>query len=100
MIEDSLRRGPATEAEWLGPLPVRAWFAHPERRLEIDLGCGKGRFLLARAAKNPEGTGLGLSIAQHIAVRHSIRLHCKSQPGNGACFTFDGKIAQEEVPVH
>ena len=60
MIEDSLRRGPATEAEWLGPLPVRAWFAHPERRLEIDLGCGKGRFLLARAAKNPETNFLGI----------------------------------------
>ena len=60
MIEDSLRRGPATEAEWLGPLPVRAWFAHPERRLEIDLGCGKGRFLLARAAKNPDVNFLGI----------------------------------------
>ena len=60
MIEDSLRRAPATEAEWLGPLPVRAWFAHPERRLEIDLGCGKGRFLLARAAKSPDVNFLGI----------------------------------------
>ena len=49
MIADSLRREPQTEAEWLGPLPVRDWYAHPERRLEIDLG--KGRFLLARATK-------------------------------------------------
>jgi tRNA (guanine-N7-)-methyltransferase len=60
MIADSLRRDPATEAEWLGPLPVREWFAHPERRLEIDLGCGKGRFLLARAAKNPGVNFLGI----------------------------------------
>ena len=60
MIADSLRREPQTAAEWLGPLPVRDWFAHPERRLEIDLGSGKGRFLLARAAKCPETNFLGI----------------------------------------
>ena len=60
MIADSLRREPRTEAEWLGPLPVRDWFAHPERRLEIDLGSGKGRFLLARAAKCPATNFLGI----------------------------------------
>ena len=60
MIEESLRVVPATEAEWLGPLAVRDFFAHPERRLEIDLGCGKGRFLLARAAKAPETNFLGI----------------------------------------
>ena len=60
MIAESLRVWPASAAEWLGPAPVREWFAHPERRLEIDLGCGKGRFLLARAAKNPEVNFLGI----------------------------------------
>ena len=60
MIAESVRRGPETEAEWLGPLPVRNGFAHPERRLEIDLGCGKGRFLLARAAKCPDTNFLGI----------------------------------------
>ena len=60
MIAESLRVVPATEAEWLGPLAVREFFAHPERRLEIDLGSGKGRFLLARAAKAPETNFLGI----------------------------------------
>ena len=60
MIADSLRREPQTEAEWLGPLPVKSGVAHPERRLEIDLGSGKGRFLLARAAKCPETNFLGI----------------------------------------
>ena len=60
MISDSLRKEPETEAEWLGPLPVRSWYARPERPLEIDLGCGKGRFLLARAAKCPEINFLGI----------------------------------------
>lgn len=60
MIAESLRMELATEAEWLGPLPVRGWFSHPQRPLEIDLGCGKGRFLLARAAKNPAVNFLGI----------------------------------------
>ena len=60
MIAESLRREPQTETEWLGPLPVKSWFAHPERRLEIDLGSGKGRFLLARAAKCPATNFLGI----------------------------------------
>ena len=60
MIAESLRREPATAADWLGPLPVRDWFAQPARRLEIDLGCGKGRFLLAHAANHPETNFLGI----------------------------------------
>ena len=60
MIAESLRVEPATEAEWLGPLRVRELFAHPERRLEVDLGCGKGRFLLAHATKNPDTNFLGI----------------------------------------
>ena len=60
MIAESLRAEPATPADWLGPLGVRQFFAHPERRLEVDLGCGKGRFLLARAAKHPETNFLGI----------------------------------------
>ena len=60
MIAESLRAEPTTPAEWLGPLPVRSWFPHPERRLEVDLGCGKGRFLLAHAAKNPDTNFLGI----------------------------------------
>ena len=42
MIAESLRREPLTAEEWLGPLPVPDWFAHPERPLEVDLGSGKG----------------------------------------------------------
>ena len=60
MISESLRVTPETPAEWLGPLPVREWYGHPERPLEVDLGCGKGRFLLARASKNPEVNFLGI----------------------------------------
>ncbi|NLG34470.1 MAG: tRNA (guanosine(46)-N7)-methyltransferase TrmB [Lentisphaerae bacterium] len=60
MIPGSLRVIPETPEEWLGPLPVRQWYAHPERPLDVDLGSGKGRFLLARAAHHPEVNFLGI----------------------------------------
>lgn len=39
-----------------GPVPAPG----PRRPVEIDLGCGKGRFLLARARAHPEVDFLGL----------------------------------------
>jgi len=41
------------------PLPLDALF-DPARPLELEIGCGKGRFLSARAAKHPETQYLGI----------------------------------------
>lgn len=41
------------------PLPVDAMF-DPAKPLEVDCGCGKGRFLLARATAHPEVQFLGI----------------------------------------
>lgn len=57
---DSLRIVPRSEAEWLGPFPVASFFDDPSRPLEVDLGSGKGRFLLAHAAKHPGVNFLGI----------------------------------------
>ena len=46
--------------QWLKPINFRACFEHPDHPFEIDLGCGKGRFLLARARKFPETNFLGI----------------------------------------
>jgi tRNA (guanine-N7-)-methyltransferase len=46
--------------QWLNPIDFRSRFDHPERPFEIDLGCGKGRFMLARARKFPETNILGI----------------------------------------
>ena len=45
--------------DWLNPLPLGTIF-DPARPLEIDLGCGKGRFLLARAQHHPEVQFFGI----------------------------------------
>ena len=44
---------------WLGPLPLREYFKN-DRPIEVDLGCGKGRFLLARAKGQPGVNFLGI----------------------------------------
>jgi len=54
---DSLRIHPDQVLE---PINLAGFFEHPEHPLEVDLGCGKGRFLLASAAKHPEINFLGI----------------------------------------
>ena len=44
----------------LDPLPLAQAFPHPDRPIEIDMGCGKGRFLIARAGKSPATNYLGI----------------------------------------
>lgn len=46
--------------QWLDPIDFRKSFSHPERPFEVDLGCGKGRFLLARSGKCPDVNYLGI----------------------------------------
>ena len=54
---DTLRIHPD---QWLEPTDFRAFFEHPERPFAVDLGCGMGRFLLARSGKFPEINFLGI----------------------------------------
>ncbi len=46
-----------------GRFDPRKWFAHPERRFEIEIGCGKGTFLLQQAVRQPEVNFLGMEWA-------------------------------------
>lgn len=53
---DSVRIVPG---DWLQPLPLPGSFAQPQP-IEVDLGCGKGRFLIERARANPGVNYLGI----------------------------------------
>lgn len=46
-----------------GRLDPRAWFTDPLRRFEIEIGSGKGTFLLQQAALKPEVNFLGIEWA-------------------------------------
>lgn len=41
----------------------RAWFEHPQRTLEIEIGSGKGTFLLQEAERRPDVNFLGIEWA-------------------------------------
>lgn len=43
-----------------GRIDPRRWFAHPERSLEVEIGPGKGTFLLGQARAHPEINLLGI----------------------------------------
>lgn len=56
----------ATDPE-AGRLDPRAWFAHPDRPLEIEIGSGKGTFLVQQAMLQPEVNFLGIEWAREFA---------------------------------
>ncbi len=47
-------------SDWMRPFDPAAVFGRPARPLEVDVGCGRGRFLLARAKKFPDTCFLGI----------------------------------------
>lgn len=46
--------------DFLNPSDFREFYDHPERPFHIDLGCGMGRFLMARAGNYPHINFLGI----------------------------------------
>jgi two-component system phosphate regulon sensor histidine kinase PhoR len=52
------------------------------------------RFFRAPATRGVPGTGLGLSIVKHLAVLMGGELEVRSEPGQGATFTFRLPLAE------
>ncbi|MEM9372818.1 MAG: hypothetical protein AAGA55_04165 [Planctomycetota bacterium] len=46
-----------------GRIDPRGWFPHPERRFELEIGSGKGTFLVQQAELEPETNFLGIEWA-------------------------------------
>lgn len=53
----------AEEARRILAFDPRAWFPHPARRFELEIGSGKGTFLLQQAELEPETNFLGIEWA-------------------------------------
>jgi len=45
---------------WIDPFDFKSEFPNSDRPLEIDIGSGKGRFLVARSGKFPETNFIGI----------------------------------------
>ncbi len=57
-----------------GRLNPRAWFQHADRPFEIEIGCGKGGFMLQEAAANLEVNYLGIEHAREFYLYSADRI--------------------------
>jgi tRNA (guanine-N7-)-methyltransferase len=57
-----------------GRIDPRGWFQHPERELHLEIGCGKGGFILQEAATNPATNYLGIEYAREFYLYTADRL--------------------------
>lgn len=68
-LPDAIMSDP--KAGWSDP---RAWFARPELPLEIEIGCGKGSFILQEAAANPGVNYLALEYEREVYMYAADRV--------------------------
>ena len=76
-----------------GYIDIRRWFPHPERRLEIEIGSGKGTFLIQQGAMRPETNYLGIEYARefylYAADRIRRRVEASGELTNVRMLNFD-----------
>lgn len=63
-----------------GRIDPRHWFADPSRRLELEIGCGKGSFILGEAAANPNVNYLGIEWAGEYYAYAADRIRRRGLP--------------------
>jgi tRNA (guanine-N7-)-methyltransferase len=81
---------------WLDPYDFKAQFSHPDRPLEVDIGSGKGRFLVARSGKFPETNFLGIE-RQKIRINSSGRRCERAGRENVRVFRMEGYYAISQM---
>lgn len=81
---------------WIDPCDFKAEFPHPDRPLEIDIGSGKGRFLVARSGKHPETNFLGIE-RQLIRINSSGRRCERAGRENVRVFRMEGYYAVSKM---
>ena len=59
------------ESAWLDP---RGWFAEPARRFELEIGSGKGTFLVQQAELEPQTNFLGIEWAKEFYAYAADRI--------------------------
>lgn len=63
-----------------GHLDIRSWFADPSRPLEIEIGSGKGTFLVQHAAHEPGTNFLGIEYAHEFYLYAADRIRRAALP--------------------
>lgn len=75
-LPDSIAEDPGA-----GRLDPRGWFADPARPFEIEIGCGKGTFLVQQAMLQPEVNFLGIEWAREFAWYTADRVRRRRERG-------------------
>lgn len=57
-----------------GRVDPRSWFANPARRLELEIGCGKGTFILEQSGASPDINYLGIEWTREFYMYTADRL--------------------------
>jgi tRNA (guanine-N7-)-methyltransferase len=81
---------------WIDPYDFKAAFPHPDRPLEVDIGSGKGRFLVARSGMFPEINFLGIE-RQRIRIDSSGRRCEHAGRENVRLFRMEGYYAISQM---
>ncbi len=65
------------EGGWVDP---RAWFGEPENRFELEIGTGKGTFILEEGASRPDVNFLGIEWAREFGEYAADRVKRRGLP--------------------
>ncbi|GIK20476.1 MAG: hypothetical protein DYG93_10660 [Leptolyngbya sp. PLA2] len=66
-----------------GRVDPRAWFERPDRPLEIEIGSGKGTFILAQAGRDPATNYLGVEWAGEFYAYAADRVRRRREATGG-----------------
>lgn len=81
---------------WTDPFDFKSSFPNPEHSLEIDIGSGKGRFLVARSGKFPDINFLGIE-RMLLRVNTSGRRCERAGRENVRVFRMEGYYAISQL---
>jgi len=81
---------------WLDPYDFKKAFPHPGRPLEVDIGSGKGRFLVERSGRLPEVNFLGIE-RQLGRINSSGRRCERAGRDNVRVFRMEGYYAISQM---
>ena len=77
---------------WIDPYDFKSAYPNPEHPFEVDIGSGKGRFLVARSGKFPDTNYMG--IERQLGRIHSSGRRCeRAGRENTRVFRMEGYYA-------
>lgn len=71
---------------------------HKPRRIELDIGCGRGSFLRSVALENPETEFIGIDIDEHACVAAQQRCRQAGLTNVLVCHSEALKFLRQDVP--